>query len=156
MRNFIRNSLRISLFISVVLTFLGITILVYAGPCYIQTSVKSASEKGCHETFIGPDGQTCPSKKYASTNGIPTDCGYKIRENNFGIGTSGNEESGRMEQGSVTRSCYTYVSCKLIGPCFDAFPLAEGMYYVCEIETESSTSATASSFEPTGADCVFP
>jgi hypothetical protein len=159
MQKFIRNSWCICLLSSVVLIFCGVTFLVYAGPCYKQTSVKSASEKGCVlGSTIGPLGQTCPSKKYASISGIPTACGYTIQENKFGVGTSGNETSGRTSQGSVTRSCYFYVSCTLSGPHFDVlgFPLADGMYYLCSIASTSPLSGTASSFEPTGTDCVLP
>jgi hypothetical protein len=91
-----------------------------------------------------------------SGSGIPTQCGFTKHEKNFGVGTSGNEAAGRTEQGSVTRICYSYEYCNLTGPWVDGLPVAERIYYICETSTASSGMATASSFEPTGADCVLP
>jgi hypothetical protein len=98
----------------------GLSFITYAGPCYIQTSTQKASEKGCYEgPTISPLGQACPSIVFPNRTGtpIPTQCSCKTYEHDFGIGTSGNEESGRMEQGSVTRSCYSTNCCTLKGPC---------------------------------------
>ena len=155
-RNAMKNvSMYLVLACMLSMVVVGVTLVAYAGPCYVQTSTVSASQKGCYETFIGPSGQACPSKQYVNPSGvIPTDCGYRVNEKSFGVGTLGNERTGRMEQSNVSKKCYAYQGCSLEGPYFDALPLADGMYYLCNLKEEIPGSATALSFEPTGGDCV--
>jgi hypothetical protein len=86
---------------------------------------------------------------------IPTDCGYRINAGSFGVGTSGNEQSGREEQGYVTRTCFYYIRCTLDGPnVAPGLPIADYIFYRCTQNEPSPGSATVLSFEPTGADCV--
>lgn len=147
-------NLHVAIVCMLAMAVIGVSLVAYAGPCYTQTSTVPASQKGCQETFISRLGQACPSKQYVNPDGVvPSGCSDNIHENSFGAGTSGNEPSGRMSQGFVTRSCYSYETCTLKGPYFDGLPLADGMYYLCASNGRTPTSATASSFEPTGADC---
>lgn len=135
----------------------GVSFVVHAGPCYNQTSTISASAKGCYEDFIGPAGQACPSMVFPNREGgnVPTGCGYKIQEHSFGIGTSGNDPTGRMSQGFISRPCYSYQGCTFSGPHWvpAGFPVADNLYYTCSADPLSPGLRTASSFEPIGAAC---
>ena len=137
----------------------GIGIIVYAGPCYIQTSYIRASEKKCYPAqAILPIGQACPSILYPNREDdkrYPTQCGAGYqREHYLGIGTSGNERSGHMEQNSISRACYSRDFCKLSGPILDlGLPIVDYIYFRCDVDRTIPDSSTASSFEPTGADC---
>jgi hypothetical protein len=146
-----------TLLCSLGVTVAGLSLVVYAGPCYIQTSTVSALQKGCSETFIYPTGQACPSIVFPNRipkSPIPTQCGCVTHHNWFGIGTSGNQPSGRMEQGSVTRPCFFSECCTLSGPHLaPGLPIADYIYYQCTSTGRQPGTATASSWEPTGADC---
>lgn len=134
-------------------------IIAYAGPCYIQTKVKSVSEMGCRgdAELVGAPAMSCYGVEYPNRgNGqIPVDCWRREKANSFGIGTSGNEKSGRMSQDSVTRACFTYTNCSISGPhVAPGLPVVDYIYYKCNTGKVWDGWDTKSSFEPTGADCV--
>jgi hypothetical protein len=141
------------------LAIAGLSLIVYAGPCYVNTStVLSASQKGCTEIWFGPDGLLCPGMTSLEGNGPFTSCAFRTIENTFNTGTSGNERSGRMEQGNVPRVCYSYLYCTLDGPrwVWFNFPVLGGMRYICEPFDSVDGNATANSFEAKGAHCSEP
>lgn len=144
---------RFGILFPVILVLFGASFVVWAGPCYIQTLTVPASNMGCSETFVGPLGLGCPSLNRLNPDNVPSaSCGFRIDTKSIGVGTSGNESSGRMSQGSIARKCYTYVSCTFSGPHFDvALPIS--MYYLCSESVTYPGSAEHSSIEPTGGSC---
>jgi hypothetical protein len=147
--------LRLSFLCSLALAVLGLTLVVYAGPCYKLTSVVTASQKGCYEVAIGNVGAHCPSVLILVTdNNYKTPCGFSIHELKFGIGTSGNEPKGRMNQGFVTRYCYQFEHCTASKIYYNySLPFYSSMVYDCISGGRVNGYTTASSFEPTGAIC---
>jgi hypothetical protein len=144
---------RFSILLPAILALFGTSFVVWAGSCYVQTSTIPSNALGCSETFIGPQGLACPSMTRLNPENVASaSCRFRIDTNNIGVGTSGNEDSGRMNQDSVARPCFTYVSCVFDGPCFDiALPLT--LYYLCYEDETYPGSAERYSVEPTGGNC---
>ncbi|MDR2346208.1 MAG: hypothetical protein LBE18_09095 [Planctomycetaceae bacterium] len=136
------------------LTGMSLFVVIYAGPCYIQTRTISTNELGCAGTYIGPDGACCPSIRNPIVTGTVRACGYSIVHNKVGIGTSGNKSSGYMSQGSTNRPCYTYLGCEATAPYWDGnLPFLQHMIFDCQVKIISPSSSTRLSFEPTGGAC---
>ena len=140
------------------LMIVGVSLVVYAGPCYINTgTVMTATQKGCSENWGGATGLSRPGMISLGDNEAPvTSCAFRRIEHVFHTGTSGNEQAGRMEQGYVTRACFSYQYCDLTGPewVWGGWPLHPGSWvYKCIESSKVSGGATAQSWEAIGADC---
>ena len=113
--------------------------------------------KGMLRNFIYPLGQECPSKVYPGRDPdapVHFQCGCRTHTNYFGIGTLGNQQRGRMSQDSVTKPCYLSECCTFSGPYVEPYPPLVGyIYYLCTSNGKFPGNKTASSLEPTGADC---
>jgi hypothetical protein len=132
----------------------GYVVVTCAGPCYVQTSTMDASELGCSEDTIGPGGAPCASIRNPFTSGTTVACGHTIISNQIGVGTSGNEASGYMSQGMVSRPCITFVGCEASSVYWDGnLPVLQHMVYDCNVTVRNPGSATHMSVEPTGAVC---
>lgn len=139
----------------------GISLYVFADPCYRQTWTIKASERGCAlGDQILPVGYACPGitfLKDVTERPLPTSCGTSIRENEIGIGTSGNEQTGYMEQGTVSRECYEIQFCELEDwkkiPWLPlGFPIVDNLYFRCN-PSYTFDAGSIGSFEPMGAEC---
>jgi len=138
----------------------GLSLITYAGTCYVQTSsVPAYPYYPCTEgPSMWPLGSPCPGRTYVGPPfypPIPTGCGCFHSVNHVGIGVSGNQASGRMEIQSVQKSCWTSYCCTLSGPHFDVvLPVADGIHYRCEPGPPIMSEGKATSVEATGGECT--
>ena len=134
---------------------LGVTLVVYGGPCYVQTSYMSATELGCSEDEISPPGASCPQVAISITQENASILGCRPTQNPFsiGVGTSGNESSGKMEQTVTSKICFYYNVCTQGIPYPMGLPFADTMVYNCNLSHVAYGYATKTGIEPSGADC---
>ncbi|MGL4942571.1 MAG: hypothetical protein ACRC46_05200 [Thermoguttaceae bacterium] len=150
-------NLYVATFCTLTAAIIGVSLVTYAGPCYTLTRTVGASQKGCYETFIGSSGAMCPALWVRITaDNTNRPCGFSRYEMQFGVGTSGNERTGRMNQDFVTRICWQTEHCNATSPYWNiSLPICDGMVYDCISTGRQNGINTASSFEPTGAECTL-
>jgi hypothetical protein len=136
--------------------FAGMTLLVYAGPCYIQTTTIYSYQVGCYETTISPIGKYCPSFRNPFHDISEVTCAVGEVSEKLGRGTSGNQQRGKMSQGTRQRFCYTYKVCKAKLAWNYNLPIGQHLYFNCSVISESFGYKKRSSFEPVGMDCPCP
>jgi hypothetical protein len=143
--------------IATIMLFAGMTLLVYAGPCYVQTTTIYSYELGCYyESAIGPDGRSCPSlrNQYTGNGSKEYACQNGQSSNKLGIGTLGNQRTGKISHGIVSRSCNSHFVCMKTDPYILGLPL-QSYFFDCNIDTESIHGGWKkhSSIEPVGENC---
>lgn len=139
--------------------FMGMTLLVYSGPCYVQKTTIYSYEVLCWEATIGPDGyHHCPTtmNRFTNSKGKEYSCRLGEVSNELGVSISENQKTGKMEWGTSSKSCYTYKVCKPTKPYPMALPLLQNYFFDCSVESKRDSEKKHSSTEPVGMNCSCP